>query len=113
MRQAYLPVGDFPGYPGIGYAVFDSRRKPGYPVGIFDQPVAVEVRPLRVCVVGMGGALDMLGYRVQRRVRLDDVEHCVAHRRTSFAGAIVVYGFTLSRSGVSKGMSPLAYWGYF
>ncbi len=53
VEAAYLPVGDFPGYPGIGYAVFDSRRKPGYPVGIFDQPVAVEVRPLRVCVVGM------------------------------------------------------------
>ena len=94
----YLPVGDFSAYPGIGYAVFDSRRKPGYPVGIFDQPVAVEVRPLQVCVVGMGGALDMLGYRVQRRVRLDDVEHCVAHRRTSLScGAIGVYGFLLSR----------------
>ena len=29
-----LPVGDFAGNPCIGYAVFDSRRKPGYPVGI-------------------------------------------------------------------------------
>ena len=68
-----LPVGDFSCNPGIGYAVFDSRSKPGYPVGIFDQIVAVEMRPRRVRVFGMGGALDMPGYRVQRRVRLDDV----------------------------------------
>ena len=114
VEAAYLTVGDFPGYPGVGDAVFDSRRKPGYPVGIFDQPVAVEVRPRRVCVVGMGGALDMLGDRVQRRVRLDDVEHCVAHKRASFCcGAIGVYGFQLSRSGVSKGMSPFGILGIF
>ncbi len=60
-----LPVGDFSCNPGIDYAVFDSRRKPGYPVGIFDQIVAVEMRPRRVSVFGMGGALDMPCYRVQ------------------------------------------------
>lgn len=47
-----LPVGDFAGNPCIGYTVFDSRRKPGYPVGIFDQIVAVEMRPRQVRVSG-------------------------------------------------------------
>ncbi len=100
LRAAHLPVGDFSGYPALAMRYSTAAASPVIPSGYSTRLVAVEMRPRRVCVVGMGAALDMLGYRVQRRVRLDDVEHCVAHRRTSLScGAIGVYGFLLSRSG--------------
>ncbi len=57
VEAAHLPS-RFSGYPGVGYAVFDSRRKPVIPSRIRTRPVAVEVASAPGLRCRDGGALD-------------------------------------------------------